>query len=142
MKKIFLLLAVIIFASCSSGDDAGDAYTSEFEQIKITLPEGQWMVSTFIDGQIDKTSAFESFDFTFNADGTVIGKTDLFSKSGTWAYDNTSTTSENLVLLFGDTDPFPALNGNWKIVSLSNSKVELSDDKENGETELLTFTKL
>lgn len=143
MKRLFLLLAVVVFASCSSDDDAGDVFTNEFEQIKTTLPDGQWKISTFIDGQTDKTSAFESFVFNFNEDGTVVGTTDLFSETGTWAYNNTSSTSEKLVLLFGETDPFPEINNDWNIVSVSNSKVELSDDNNaNAEIKLLTFTKI
>ena len=143
MKRIFLLLAIVVFASCSSDDDAGDAYTSKFENIKTTLPVGQWKISTFIDGQTDKTSVFESFVFTFNEDGSAVGTTDLFSVTGTWAYDNTSSTSEKLVLLFGETEPFPEINNNWDIISVGNSKVELADDNNgDGETELLTFTKL
>lgn len=143
MKRIVILLAIVVFASCSSNDDAGDVFTNEFEQIKTTLPVGQWKISTFIDGQTDRTSAFESFVFTFNEDGTVQGTTDLFSETGTWTYDNTISNTEKLVLVFGDTDPFPEIIDDWDIVSVSNSKVELSDDNNaNMEIKLLTFTKL
>lgn len=142
MKKILVLIAMVVFASCSSDDDSGDVYTSEFEQIKTILPQGEWKVSTFIDGQEDKTSAFESFVFTFDQDGTVLGKTDLFSEAGTWTYDNTSDNSEKLILNFGETDPFPEISDDWDIVSVNNSKVELSDDDNEGDTELLTFTKI
>ncbi len=142
MKRILLLLTVVVFASCSSDDDAGDIYTSEFEEINATLPQGEWNISTFIDGEEDKTSTFESFIFIFDADGTVEGKTDLFTESGTWAYDNTSSASEKLVLLFGEINPFNEINDDWDIVSLNNSKVELSDDDGNGNIKLLSFTKI
>lgn len=143
MKKILILFAVVIFASCSKDDKPGDVHPTKFEQIKTTLPEGQWKVSTFIVGQSDKTSDFESFVFTFNQDGTVIGETDLFSETGTWTYDNTSSTSEKLVLVFGETDPFPELNDDWDILSVTNSKVELSDNNNaTGGTLLLSFTKI
>lgn len=144
MKKILILLAVVVFASCSSDDDAGDVYTSEFEDIKTTLSEGQWEVSTFIDDEVDKTSIFESFVFTFNEDGTVEGKTDLFTEPGTWAYDNTSSASEKLVIAFGETEPLSEISDDWDIISVSNSKVELSDSNDDGnnDIELLTFTKL
>ncbi|MGO3184020.1 MAG: hypothetical protein ACTIJ9_14435 [Aequorivita sp.] len=143
MKKILVLLAIVVFASCSSDDDSGDAYTSEFEHIKTTLPQGEWMISTLIDGEEDKTIDFESFVFTFNEDGTVEGVTDLFSEAGTWTYDNTSSSSEKLIIEFDNIDPFNEINDDWDIVSVSNSKVELiDDDNENGGSELLTFTKL
>lgn len=142
MKRILVLLtAMVVFASCSSDDDSGDVY-GEFEQIKTTLPEGEWEITNLIDGDADKTSDFESFVFTFNEDGTVVGQTDLFSENGTWAYDNSSTTEEKLVLVFGETEPFPEISDDWEIISVSSSKIELRDDNGDGDVELLTFTKL
>mgnify|MGYP003644919013 CR=1 FL=1 len=143
MKRIMLLLAVVVFASCSSDDDAGDANSTEFQQIETVLPQGKWMVSKLIDGDSDHTSDFESFEFTFSEDGSVTAQNDLFTEPGTWSYDNSSSSSEELVLQFSGTTPFDKLNDDWDIVSVSNSKVELSDvSGGNGDIELLTFTKL
>lgn len=142
MKKILILLAVVTFVSCSSDDDSGNANTNEFEQIKTTLPQGEWEVSKYIDGQTDQTVSFESFIFNFKEDGTVSAQNDLFTENGTWTYDN-SNSSEKLVLVFNGTTPFDQINDDWGIVSVSNSKIELSDDSGgNGDVELLTFTKL
>jgi len=142
MKKILILLTAIVFASCSSDDDSGDANTNEFEQIETTLPQGQWEISKLIDGQSDHTAAFESFVFTFKVDGTATAQNDLFTENGTWAYDN-SSSSEELVLQFGATTPFDKINDDWDIVSQSSTKIELSDESGgDGDIELLTFTKL
>ena len=143
MRKILILLTIAVFASCSSDDDSGDANTNEFEQIETTLPQGEWEVSKLINGQSDHTTDFESFVFTFNEDGTVVAQNDLFTENGTWAYDNSSSSEEELVLQFGQMTPFDRLNDDWEIVSVTNSKVELSDiSGGNGDLELLTFTKL
>ena len=143
MKRILILLAIVVFASCSSDDDAGNVNTNEFEQIKTTLTQGEWMVSKLIDGQSDHTIDFESFVFTFREDGTVSAQNDLFTENGTWAYDNSSSSSEELVLQFSETTPFDEINDDWDIVSVTNSKIELSDvSGGNGDVELLTFTKL
>jgi len=143
MKKILILLAVVVIASsCSSDDDSGDANTNEFEQIETTLPQGEWEISNYFDGQSDHTIDFESFVFDFKEDGSVVAQNDLLTESGTWAYDN-SSSSEELVLQFGQMTPFNQLNDDWEIVSVSNSTIELSDDSGgNGDIELLTFTKL
>jgi len=143
MKKILLLLfTVIVFASCSSDDDSGDANTNDFEQIETILPQGEWEVSKFMEGASDNTNEFESFVFTFDEDGTVVAQNDLFAENGTWTYDN-SSTNEELVLVFGQTTPFDRINDDWVILSVSNSKIELSGtDSSNGELDLLTFTKL
>lgn len=143
MKKILILITAIVFAACSSDDDSGDVNTNEFEQIETTLPQGQWKVSKLIDGQSDHTADFQSFVFTFKVDGTVTAQNDLFTENGTWAYDNSSSSSEELVLQFGETTPFNKINDDWDIVSQSNTKIELSDvSGGNGDIELLTFTKL
>lgn len=141
MKKLILILAAITIFSCSSDDDAGNVNTNEFENIKINLPQGQWKVSKMIDGSSDHTIDFESFTFTFNEDGSVIAQNDLLSEPGTWAYDN-SEGDEELDLQFGETTPFNKINDDWDIVSVSNLKIELSDDDGNGDIELLSFTKL
>ncbi|MDC8001284.1 hypothetical protein POV26_09555 [Aequorivita todarodis] len=143
MKRLLIVLAIVVFASCSSDDDSGDANTNEFEQIKTTLPQGEWKITKLIDGQSDHTVDFESFVFTFSEDGTVAAKNDLFTEPGTWAYDNSSNSGEELVLQFSETTPFDEINDDWDIVSVSNSKVELKDvSGGNGDTELLTFSKL
>lgn len=142
MKRILVILAIVVFASCSSDDDSGNVNTNEFEQIKNTLIQGEWKVSKLIDGESDHTSDFESFTFTFSEDGTVAATNDLFTENGTWAYDN-SSSNEELVLQFSETTPFDEINDDWDIVTVTNSKVELSDvSGGNGDVELLTFTKL
>ncbi|CAM3376541.1 hypothetical protein [Aequorivita lipolytica] len=146
MKRVLIVLAIVIFASCSSDDDSGDVNTNEFENIKTTLPQGEWEVSKLIDGQTDHTASFESFVFTFKEDGTVRAQNDLFTENGTWAYDNSSSSSdssEELILQFSEMTPFDEINDDWDIVSVSNSKIELSDvSGGNGDVELLTFVKL
>ncbi|MBK5212813.1 MAG: hypothetical protein JJE55_04020 [Flavobacteriaceae bacterium] len=143
MKKILLSLTIIVFASCNSKDDPGNVQTNEFEKIKTTLIQGEWKVGNLIDGQSDHTADFESFVFTFNGDGTVAAKNDLFTETGTWAYDNSSSSDEELVLQFSETVPFDKINDNWEIIAVSNSKIDLRDvSGGNGNTKLLSFTKL
>mgnify|MGYP003635492248 FL=1 len=143
MKRLFIVLAITIFAACNSDDDSGNVNTTEFENIKTTLPQGEWEVSKLIDGQSDHTVDFESFVFIFNEDGTVVAQNDLFTENGTWAYDNSSSSSEELVLQFSQQTPFDQINDDWDIVSVTNSTIELSDvSGGDGDIELLTFTKL
>ena len=143
MKKILIILTIIVIASCSSNDDPGNVQTNEFENIKITLIQGEWKVSNLIDGQSDHTADFESFVFTFNEDGTVAATNDLFTETGTWTYDNSSSSDEELVLQFSESAPFDEINDDWEIIVVSNLKIDLRDvSGGNGDTELLSFTKL
>ncbi|SRR5690554_1889480 len=144
MKKLLLLFSVLIMASCSSDDDAGDVVTNEFERISSVLPQGTWKVTTLIDGNENHTAAFESFIFTFNEEGSVIAENDLYSETGIWAYRTTAQEGEQLVLAFNDVIPFDEINDDWKIVSVTNTKVELSDDDDNDldDLDILVFTKI
>lgn len=131
-------------ASCSSDDDAGDVVTNEFERISSVLPQGTWKVTTLIDGNENHTAAFESFIFTFNEEGSVIAENDLYSETGIWAYRTTAQEGEQLVLAFNEVIPFDEINDDWKIVSVTNTKVELSDDDDNDldDLDILVFTKI
>lgn len=142
MKKLILILTTIALVSCSMNDDAGDVISHEFESIKATLPQGEWKVSTMIDGTTDITAEFESFTFTFNQDGTVVAKNDLLSEQGTWRYSTTASTGEELVFIFDDMNPFKKLNEAWDIISVRSSVIELRNIGANNNVELLTFTKL
>ncbi len=143
MKKLILIFSIITFISCNSDDDAGDVITNKFEQITAILPQGSWEVSKLIDGSDDHTVDFESFIFTFYEDGTVVGETDLFTDHGNWMYRSTSKNGEQLLLAFNDVTPFNLITEDWTIVSISNSRVELSLNGEiDGVTNFLVFTKL
>lgn len=142
MKKLLFILSIFLVFACNSDDDAGDVITNEFEQINVILPQGIWKVAYFNDNNTNLTEDFESFEFTFHEDGTVVGKTDLFSETGFWFYESTSEKGEQLILNFPGTTPFDLITYPWTIVSLNVSKVELMF-KPSGEdaTKLLTFEK-
>lgn len=145
MKKILIIATIIVFASCSTDDDSGSVNTPEFEQIETILPQGKWEVSKLIENDADSTATFESFDFTFKTDGSVIAQNDLFTENGTWAYDNESNDDdEELILQFTNTTPFNKINDDWDIISVSSSKIELKEDDgdENSETAILVFSKI
>ncbi len=144
MKRIALILSLLVLISCNKDDNKGDVITNEFEQIQIILPQGKWKVTSFYSEHADHTIDFETFIFSFNEDGTVNGKTDLFSEDGTWLYKTTSENGEQLILQFSGTPPFDKITENWTIVSLNVSKIELTHKIGNNDdnTKLLTFSKI
>jgi hypothetical protein len=144
MKKLILLLSILTLMSCSSDDDSGDVHTSVYKDIVTILPQGNWEVTTYIDDGEDKTIAFDTFVFTFKEDNSVIAKNDLFTETGTWAYQNGNNSDDNdeeLILQFNQTTPFDEISDDWEILSVNNVKVELKDDSGN-DVDLLTFEKM
>ena len=132
-----------MLVSCSTKDDAGDVIANKFEQIKILLPQGKWKISNIYTNNSEHTTDFESFIFTFNEDGTVNGETDLYAEEGTWIYKSSPESGEQLILEFNGTTPFQEISNNWDIVSVSNTKIELSDvGISNDDTQLLAFSKI
>ena len=141
-KAMFLFLSLMILVSCNSDDDAGDVITHKFEQINTILPQGKWYVSQLFMNNAEHTHEFTSFEFTFKQDGSVEGKTDLYTEMGTWSYLSTPNKGEQLKLQFNGTPPFDKISSVWDIVTLNLSKVELSDSSTHPTTTLLTFKKL
>lgn len=143
MNKVIFILSLMVLIACNKDDASGDVITSEFKQIEIILPQGQWQVTHFYDNQTDHTSDFEGFLISFKEDGTVEAKTDLLTEKGTWRYKSTSANGEQLGLQFEPLPPFEKIAYNWNIVSLGISKVELSYARDGDqETKLLTISKL
>lgn len=143
MKQLVLIFSLLILASCSTEDNSGDVINNKFEQIKLILPQEQWKISNLFTDNAVHTDDFQSFTFTFKEDGTVEGQTDLFTEVGTWGYKSSSENGEQLILQFSDTTPFDKISKDWKIVSLSISKIELIDEGNSSvDTRLLAFSKL
>lgn len=139
MKKLIILLAVVIFASCNSDDD--NVRLDEPSAITIILPEGQWKIAKFIDDDEDKTAQFTSFIFNFETNGTVTAQNDILTESGLWFYDNDKNDPE-LDIRFNDGSLLNEISDDWDIISVSTSRIELSDTDSDGEIEILTFVKI
>lgn len=139
MKKIFLLLAVVIFASCNSDDDNVRLDTPD--AITTILPEGKWKISLYVDDNQDKTGNFSSFVFEFKADSTVTATNDILSEVGTWAYDKDPSDPE-LDIRFDETSVLDEISEDWDIVSVNPNKIELKDIDSDGDEDYLTFVKI
>lgn len=139
MKKLILLFAVVIFASCSSDDD--NINLEQPDAITIVLPEGNWKIEKFIDDNVDKTAQFASFVFDFENNGTVTATNDILSENGLWSYDNDRNDPE-LDIRFNEDSILDEISDDWDIISVSPSRIELSDTDSDGEIELLIFVKI
>lgn len=85
------------------------------------MTEGEWTVDAYMEGTISITEQFSGFRFQFNNDGTVTGRLDNKSYSGSWIGDipNYAINSN-----FPDAgDPLQKLNGTWKITAAQTDYV-------------------
>ncbi len=154
---IFMGLAT----SCSKEDTPNTnsqdtSSTSSVDQVKQIAQSGDWQVTYFWDTDSDETNDFNGYTFRFNTDGTLTATNGSTTMNGTWSVedddsnssssgDSDSTDDDDFNIFFPvpDTNDFEDLNDDWDIVSISNTKIELTDvSGGNGGTDFLTFEKI
>ncbi|MDY2587371.1 hypothetical protein [Winogradskyella aquimaris] len=160
MKKVFnlgfiLMLSITLMSSmCSSDDDDGtpNNNSQQIAEIENDVQSGTWIITNFVDSGQDETSDFNGYDFSFNADGTLVATNGTNTMTGTWSVtdddssdDDSSSSSDidfNIFFPVPDTNDFEDLNDDWDIVTSTSTRIELIDiSGGNGGTDLLTFEK-
>lgn len=149
-KPFIIALSLMLFISCKKDDNSNNP-AGTFVNITTDLPQNTWIISYFFENDVDVTSNFSSFRFTFQSDGTVDASNDLFTETGTWSYEDSSNDStdddgipddEELILEFSANGLLDELSDNWHITSATSAEIELYDvSGGNGTTDYLTFTK-
>lgn len=135
MKTKILLAAFssLLLASCSTSNNSSDA-----GQVATS---GTWRVTLFTDSGNDETSDFAGYSFTFSTSGSVTAAKNGVTQTGTWSV-NTSSNKFNIDLgaKIDTNKPLGELTDDWKIISVSETVIQLEDDNS-ASNEKLTFTK-
>lgn len=91
MKKKILLYALVVFGlaltSCTQKELDPNVVDlqADLDEISNLAQTGSWQISRFIDSGNDKTSNFTGYNFSFNADGSLIADSTSDNATGTWA---------------------------------------------------------
>jgi Lipocalin-like domain len=162
LKSFSLFVLAIAFTACSKGDDPApiddnnnNNGTSADQTIQVAQA-GTWRITSFIDSGENKTSDFAGYEFSFNANGTLVATNGTETISGTWSVtddsanssnddDGNSTDDDDFIIFFAvpDTNKFDDLIDDWDFISVSATKIALIDiSGGNGGTDYLTFEKL
>lgn len=143
MKTVIFAFLTLLIVGCSSDDDSNNIDDDQFANIVTLLPQGTWRVSSFVEDDVNQTETFESFVFEFEENGTVTATNDLFSETGSWSYESSSSSNEKLNLEFSNTNPFDELNEDWRITSANSTTISLFHiSGGDGSEDLLVFTKI
>lgn len=122
---------VTLIAGCASG---GGGVPSDFETI---LTSGSWFVTYFFDDE-DETSDFAGYEFTFATDNTAQAVNANTTVNGSW--NLTTSTIPDLILYFGETDPFDELDEDWDIIEATQDIIKLKHiSGGDGSIDFLTF---
>ena len=160
MKKVcnlglLLMLSFSLMSSmCSNDDDGGSPNDNSLEiaEIVTIAQSGTWRITNFNDSGQNETSDFNGYDFSFNADGSLVATNGSNSLTGTWSVTDDSNSSDdsssdddidfNIFFPVPESNDFEDLNDDWDIVSTSSTRIELMDvSGGNGGTDMLTFEK-
>ena len=117
----------------SSGGSGGTATLAN------TIINGTWYISYYFD-DVDETSNYNGYNFTFNMNGTSIAINNSTSINGTWS-NYIDSGQEKLELVF-DGLTLDELEDDWKVIEFSSNIIKLKDvSGGNGGTDYLYFTK-
>ncbi|WP_299223332.1 hypothetical protein [uncultured Psychroserpens sp.] len=157
MKKVFnlgllLMLSFSLMSSmCSSDDDDGNSNNNsqQIAEIVNTAQSGTWRVANFNDSGQNETSNFNGYDFSFNADGSLVATNGANTMEGTWSVTDDSNSSSNdddidfnIFFPVPESNDFEDLNDDWDVVMTTSTRIELIDvSGGNGGTDMLIFEK-
>lgn len=158
MKKVcniglLIMLSFSLMSSmCSNDDDDGNPNNNsqQIVQIETTAESGTWRITNFNDSGQNETSDFNGYNFSFNADGTLVATNGSNTVNGTWSVTDDSNSNDdsssdddidfNIFFPVPESNNFEDLNDDWDIISISSTTIELIDvSGGNGGTDLLTF---
>ncbi|MFV7236030.1 hypothetical protein [Flavobacterium sp. ZB4R12] len=103
------------------------------------LTDGTWHVSYYFDN-IDETSNYNGYNFTFNSNGSVAAVKGTNNIGGTWS--TFLNSGQDILLLKFDDSKLDELEDDWKITEYTTTNVRLKNESSSsGETDYLYFTK-
>lgn len=140
------LLSMGFIISCSKDDETKveeDITAADMSEIKAAVESGDWRITNYLDDDIDETTNYVGYTFTFNSDGILGATNGNISVSGAWSMTSSDVDELDFNIFFTTPDIFEVLADDWEIKKYSSSKIELIDvSSEDNSTDYLTFEKI
>ena len=112
----------------------------DVEYINNVLVEGEWTVAKYETENGNIANIFENYIVGFKENGKIYGEGNGQNIFGSWLGFRNLDGHLKLGLNFGDNDPFMELNHRWKIVEITENRIELKDYSHSGTIErILVF---
>ncbi|MCB0466291.1 MAG: hypothetical protein KDC78_11570 [Aequorivita sp.] len=153
-SKIISVIAIFIYivaiSACSKDDNNSSQQNNTVTQTVTTAQSGSWKITYFFDSDHEETGHFTGYVFTFNANGSLVAVKGSSTITGTWSVTDGSSSDDDggsgdtdFNIFFASPPDFEDLSDDWDIISVSDSKIELTDvSGGNGGTDFLTFQKI
>lgn len=107
-KMIYLLLMMVLLFSCKKKSAIQE------DLVILAMTTGQWKMTSFTEGGVDRTADFASYRFKYYSNNTVDAiRNGSVEKTGAW---NGSASTMSIYADFPNaTQPLTLINGNWNI---------------------------
>lgn len=113
--------------------------TGGFPNSSSILTDGTWHISYFFNN-IDETSNYSGYNFTFNSNGTVVAVKGTSTIGGSWS--TFVNSGQDILLLKFDNDKLDDLDDDWKITEYTTANFRLKNESSSSaDTDYLYFTK-
>ena len=146
MFMTITLLSMGLIISCSKDDETKveEIITAaDMSEIKANVESGDWRITNYLDADIDETTNYVGYTFTFNSDGILGATNGNISVSGAWSMTTSDVDELDFNIFFTTPEIFEVLADDWEIKKYSSSKIELIDvSSEDNSTDYLTFEKI
>jgi hypothetical protein len=130
-----LLLGFFFFSSCDDGtnDNQSSTAAKTMEVENRAINGEQWRITNFTHASIDHTSVFNGYIFEFDSNNLLTSTNGSENISGSWYVKTTGDADKNKTefdeidfsMVFTNPPSFADIAGNWKILSITDSKIEL-----------------
>ncbi|UCA54938.1 MULTISPECIES: hypothetical protein [Aequorivita] len=136
--------------SCDKDDDNNEPQNTTIQQTQNTAQSGSWKITYYLDSDQNETNHFTGYTFTFNENGSLVAINGSTTITGTWSVtdsnsndDDGGSSDTDFNIFFASPPDFEELSDDWDIISVTNSKIQLTDvSGGNGGTDFLTFEKI
>lgn len=140
MKKsmsVLLLLVLSVFSLTSCSKDDPPAISAG--NVSNTVTAGTWRITYYFDTNLEETSSFAGYNFTFGSGGVLTAVKSGTTLTGTWS-SGTDDSKTKLILLFSSPADFVEISDDWEVIEMTDTIIKLRDvSGGNGGTDLLTF---
>lgn len=129
---------LILERVCPSNATDGDV-----AEIKNIMMGGDWVVASYVEGDMDETANFAGYDFTFGMEHMLTVSTNMDPlKDGLWRVIRNHEGKLKVFLNLGDdNDVFADLTDDWDFVSITPNRLEVKEVSGDGTVTVLVFEK-
>ena len=129
---------LILERVCDNNNSDGD-----IPDIRNKMMSGEWLVAKYMDGDNEETLDYAAFTFAFQAELAVNVTAGVSGPTypGLWRIIRDSEGELKCYLNFGLATILQDLMDDWKIVSVTSTRIELKHISGDNTTEILVFEK-